>query len=97
MATITYPERVAPSRDATRGPVALVGALPERRDLHRFAPDGLPNDPPVASNTCLLCGYAEAGHPALTGPERHVVIGLLNQVQPPPLMRRSILRKLRDI
>jgi hypothetical protein len=66
----------------------------ERRNAHLFqGADGFDGGHLVA-RPCLTCGYGEAGHLALTGPEQEVVAGLLNQRQPPALMRRSILRKL---
>jgi hypothetical protein len=67
----------------------------ERRTAHLFqAADGSRDGHIVARVSCLICGYGEAGHLTLTGPEQEVVTGLLNQRQPPALMRLSILRKL---
>lgn len=65
--------------------------LPERRVAHRFqvVPDHL--EEPGA---CVTCGYPEAGHLGFTEPEREMIVALVNQPKPQPLMRRSILRKL---
>jgi hypothetical protein len=66
----------------------------ERRAAHLFQGTDSFDDAHAVARSCLICGYGEAGHLALTGPEQEVVAGLLNQPQPPALMRRSILRKL---
>ena len=68
--------------------------LQERRAAHRFQGTDGPHDGFVAGVSCASCGYVEAGHLALTEPEQEVVTALLNQREAPPLMRRSILRKL---
>ena len=66
----------------------------ERRNAHLFQGVDGSDDGHIGVRPCLTCGYGEAGHLSLTGPEQEVVTGLLNQRQPPALMRRSILRKL---
>lgn len=66
----------------------------ERRAPHVFQRPSGPRDGSDANVACATCGYGEAGHPALTEPEQEVVADLLNRRQAPPLMRRSILRKL---
>ena len=66
----------------------------ERRNAHLFQGVDGSDDGHIAVRPCLICGYGEAGHLSLTGPEQEVVTGLLNQRQPPALMRRSILHKL---
>ena len=66
----------------------------ERRNAHFFSATDSFDVGHIVERPCLICGYGEAGHPTLTGPEQEVVTGLLNQRQPPALMRRSILRKL---
>jgi hypothetical protein len=66
----------------------------ERRTAHLFQGADSFDDAHIVARSCLICGYGEAGHLALSGPEQEIVTGLLNQPQPPALMRRSILRKL---
>ena len=66
----------------------------ERRNAHLFQGVDGSDEGHIVVRPCLICGYGEAGHLSLTGPEQEVVTGLLNQRQPPALMRRSILRKL---
>jgi hypothetical protein len=66
----------------------------ERRNAHLFQGADGSDSAHIVARSCLICGYGEAGHLSLTGPEQEVVTGLLNQRQPPALMRRSILRKL---
>jgi hypothetical protein len=66
----------------------------ERRAAHLFQGADSFDGANIVERPCLFCGYGEAGHLTLTGPEQEVVTGLLNQPQPPALMRRSILRKL---
>lgn len=65
--------------------------LPERRSAHRFevVPDHV-REP----GACVTCAYPETGHLAFTSTEREMIVALVNQPQPQPLMRRSILRKL---
>jgi hypothetical protein len=65
--------------------------LPERRSAHRF--EVVP-DHTQEPGACVTCGYPETGHLAFTDPEREMIVALVNQPQPQPLMRRSILRKL---
>lgn len=84
-------ERRVPAADV----VSWMPPRQERRTGHLFqAADGSHDGHIVARVSCLICGYGEAGHLTLTGPEQEVVTGLLNQRQAPALMRRSILRKL---
>ncbi len=84
-------ERRVPTADV----VSWMPPRQERRTAHLFqAADGSHDGHIVARVSCLICGYGEAGHLTLTGPEQEVVNGLLNQRQAPALMRRSILRKL---
>lgn len=84
-------ERRVPTADV----VSWMPPRQERRTAHLFqAADGSHDGHIVARVSCLICGYGEAGHLTLTGPEQEVVTGLLNQRQAPALMRRSILRKL---
>jgi hypothetical protein len=66
----------------------------ERRTAHLFQGADSFDAGHIVEGPCLICGYGEAGHLTLTGPEQEVVTGLLNQPQPPALMRRSILHKL---
>ena len=75
----------------------VVSGTPPRRDrrtAHLFQGADGSDGAHIVATSCLICGYGEAGHLTLTGPEREVVTGLLNQREAPPLMRRSILRKL---
>ena len=84
-------ERRVPTADV----VSWMPPRQERRTGHLFqGADGSNDGHIVARVSCLICGYGEAGHLTLTGPEQEVVTGLLNQRQAPALMRRSILRKL---
>ncbi|HYO43861.1 MAG TPA: hypothetical protein VES19_11750 [Candidatus Limnocylindrales bacterium] len=85
-------------RDERRVATAdVVGGMPprrERRNAHHFQGADDSDDASTVAASCLICGYGEAGHPTLTGPEQEVVTRLLNQREAPPFMRRSILRKL---
>jgi hypothetical protein len=84
-------ERRVPTADVVR----RLRPSQERRTAHPFQGTEVSNDGDIfASVSCLHCGYGEAGHLTLTGPEQEVVTGLLNQRETPALMRRSILRKL---
>ena len=66
----------------------------ERRTAHSFkGPDSF-DVGHIVARPCLICGYGEAGHLTLTGPEQEVVTELLTQRPAPALMRLSILRKL---
>ena len=78
-------------------PIAFVSAIPprrERRVAHRYEATASTVDRSNTPGACLACGYPEASHLALTDPEREMVVALVNQPKPQPLMRRSILRKL---
>ena len=66
----------------------------ERRNAHLFQGVDGSEGGHIVARPCLICGYGEAGHLSLTGPEQEVVTELLNQREPPALMRRSILGKL---
>lgn len=94
MATITHPLTVAELRVVGNDAVHLVHALRERRATHSFQAIAVSRDPRGERDACVACGYAEAGHVTLTAPERHAILGMLNQRHPQPLMRRSMLRKL---
>ena len=75
----------------------VVSGMPprrERRNAHLFQGADGSDAAHIVATSCLICGYGEAGHLTLTGPEQEIVTGLLNQRQPPALMRLSILRKL---
>ena len=76
----------------------IIGGMPPRRDrrtVHVFQEAEVSHKGRVVGQVpCLICGYAEAAHPALTEPEKQVVTTLVNQRQAPEFMRRSILRKL---
>jgi hypothetical protein len=78
----------------------IVAWMPPRRDrrtAHVFqGAESSRQETLIGQVPCLLCGYAEAAHTALTGPEKQVVATLVNQRQAPEFMRRSILRKLAD-
>jgi hypothetical protein len=84
-------ELLAPATD-------IPGWMPprrERRRAHVFqAAEGFRDEEALGQAPCLVCGYAETGHPTLTDPEREIVTALVNQRQAPAFMRRSILRKL---
>lgn len=95
VATKLDSENVTASRVAAIGVVAPRPALRERRAMHGFKVDADVLGPRGASDACVLCGYGEAGHLGLTGPERDVLVALVNQPKPQPLMRQSILRKLK--
>ena len=86
--------RLGERRVAAAGVVSGTPPRPERRKAHLFLGADGPDGARVAAAPCLLCGYGEAGHLTLTGPEQEVVTGLLNQREAPAIMRRSILRKL---
>ncbi len=79
----------------TQDPIRRRATRPprERRVAHRFE-RGAISRPSSARGPCMACGYPEAGHLAFTDPEREMIVALVNQPQPQPLMRRSILRKL---
>jgi hypothetical protein len=67
----------------------------ERRTAHVFeAIAGARAADAPEQAPCRVCGYAEAGHPTLTDPEREIVTALVNQRQAPAFMRRSIIRKI---
>ena len=83
-------ERRVAAADVVRG----MPPRRERRNSHLFQGADSFDDGHIVERPCLICGYGEAGHLTLTGPEQEVVTGLLNQRQPPTLMRLSILRKL---
>jgi hypothetical protein len=68
--------------------------LPERRVAHRSQPVTEGRDLGRTPGACIACGYPETGHLGFTDPERVMIVALVNQPQPQPLMRRSILRKL---
>ena len=90
----TGERRVGERRVAMADVVNGMAPRLERRAAHRFrGADGV-QDELVAGVSCATCGYVEAGHLALTDPEQEVVTALLKQREAPPLMRRSILRKL---
>jgi hypothetical protein len=75
----------------------VVGGMPprrERRNAHLFEGADGSDDAHILAASCLICGYGEAGHLTLSGPEQEEVTRLLNQREAPPFMRRSILRKL---
>jgi len=78
-------------------PIALVVPIPprpERRVAHRYEGSATTVDRSSAQGACLACGYPETSHLALTDPEREMIVALVNQPKPQPLMRRRILRKL---
>ena len=66
----------------------------ERRKAHLFQGADGSDGAHIVATSCLICGYGQAGHLTLTGPEQEIVTGLLNQHEAPPFMRRSILSKL---
>ena len=86
--------RLGERRVAAADVVAGMPPRRERRNAHLFqGVDGTDGAHTVAA-PCVFCGYGEAGHLTLTGPEQEVVAGLLNQRPAPAIMRLSILRKL---
>jgi hypothetical protein len=75
----------------------IIGSMPprsDRRTVHAFQEAESSNQRTIGQVQCLICGYAEAAHTALTAPETKVMTRLVNQRQAPEFMRRSILRKL---
>jgi hypothetical protein len=80
-------------------PIALVSPIPprpERRVAHRYEGSAAAVDRSNVEGACVACGYPQRSHLALTDPEREMIVALVNQPKPQPLMRRSILRKLTE-
>ena len=78
-------------------PIKVISSIPpraERRVAHRYEGSATSVDRSSAQGACLACGYPATSHLALTDPEREMIVALVNQPKPQPLMRRSILHKL---